>query len=187
MCKILCQNDPKPSKSLLAISVGIKHKEIVDRIVRKFPQKGFAVMLFHYDGIVDEWKDLSWADRAIHLSAANQTKWWFAKCFLHPDIVAEYNYIFLWDEDIRVEHFNPRRYLSIVKEEGLEISQPALDPAKSEIHHQITARSGKKRVHRRMYKFKGSGRCDDHSTAPPCIGWVEMMAPVFSRAAWRCA
>ncbi|KAK2661957.1 hypothetical protein Ddye_000531 [Dipteronia dyeriana] len=180
-------NDPKPSKSLLAISVGIKQKEIVDRIVRKFPQKSFAVMLFHYDGIVDEWKDLAWADHAIHLSAANQTKWWFAKRFLHPDIVAEYNYIFLWDEDIGVEHFNPRRYLSIVKEEGLEISQPALDPAKSEIHHQITARSGKKRVHRRMYKFKGSGRCDDHSTAPPCIGWVEMMAPVFSRAAWRCA
>ncbi|KAG2395238.1 uncharacterized protein HKW66_Vig0073860 [Vigna angularis] len=26
-------------------------------------------------------------------------------------------------------------YLSIVKEEGLEISQPALDPTKSEVHH----------------------------------------------------
>ncbi|KAH7573032.1 hypothetical protein JRO89_XS03G0054200 [Xanthoceras sorbifolium] len=38
-----------------------------------------------------------------------------------------------------------------------------------------------------MYKFKGSGSCDDHSTAPPCIGWVEMIAPVFSRASWRCA
>ncbi|KAL5854205.1 hypothetical protein ACOSQ4_004007 [Xanthoceras sorbifolium] len=180
-------NVPKPTMSLLAIPVGIKQKEVVDRIVRKFPRKYFVVMLFHYDGIVDEWKALAWADRAIHVSAANQTKWWFAKRFLHPDIVAEYNYIFLWDEDIGVEHFNPRRYLSIVKEEGLEISQPALDPTKSEIHHQITARSRKSRVHRRMYKFKGSGRCDDHSTAPPCIGWVEMMAPVFSRAAWRCA
>lgn len=35
MCNILCQNDPKPSKSLLAIAVGIKQKEIVDKIVRK--------------------------------------------------------------------------------------------------------------------------------------------------------
>lgn len=36
---------------------------------------------------------------------------WFAKRFLHPDIVAEYSYIFLWDEDLGVENFNPQRYL----------------------------------------------------------------------------
>lgn len=35
---------------------------------------------------------------------------WFAKRFLHPDIVAEYSYIFLWDEDLGVENFHPKRY-----------------------------------------------------------------------------
>lgn len=73
---------------------------------------------------------------------------WFAKRFLHPDIVAEYDYIFLWDEDLGVENFHPGRYLSIVKEEGFEISQPALDPHKSEVHHRITIRSRRSRVHR---------------------------------------
>lgn len=34
---------------------------------------------------------------------------WFAKHFLHPDIVAEYKHIFLWDEDIGVENFHPGR------------------------------------------------------------------------------
>lgn len=29
--------------------------------------------------------------------------------FLHPDIVADYNYIFLWDEDLLVDNFNPKR------------------------------------------------------------------------------
>lgn len=95
-------------------------------------------MLFHYDGAVDEWRDLDWSDSVLHVSAINQTKWyykllffsiyyilldkivtcllslmwnrWFAKRFLHPDIVAEYNYIFLWDEDLGVENFNPERY-----------------------------------------------------------------------------
>ncbi|XP_021286424.1 uncharacterized protein LOC110418121 [Herrania umbratica] len=175
------------SSNLLAIAVGIKQKEIVNQIVKKFPSSDFVVMLFHYDGVVDEWRDLEWSDRAIHVSAVNQTKWWFAKRFLHPDIVAEYKYIFLWDEDLGVDNFDPKQYLSIVEDEELEISQPALDPVKSEVHHQITARKRNSRVHRRMYKFKGSGRCDGRSTAPPCIGWVEMMAPVFSRAAWRCA
>ncbi|BBG96232.1 Protein of unknown function D [Prunus dulcis] len=168
----------KPSMSLLAIAVGIKQKEIVDRIVKKFLSSDFVVMLFHYDGAVDKWRDLNWSDRAIHV--------WFAKRFLHPDIVSEYEYIFLWDEDLGVENFDPKRYLSIVREEGLEISQPALDPDKSDVYHPITARVKKLKVHRRFYKFKGSGRCDNHSSAPPCAGWVEMMAPVFSRAAWQC-
>ncbi|ONI36382.1 hypothetical protein PRUPE_1G583200 [Prunus persica] len=176
----------KPSMSLLAIAVGIKQKEIVDRIVKKFLSSDFVVMLFHYDGAVDKWRDLNWSDRAIHVSVMNQTKWWFAKRFLHPDIVSEYEYIFLWDEDLGVENFDPKRYLSIVREEGLEISQPALDPDKSDVYHPITARVKKLKVHRRFYKFKGSGRCDNHSSAPPCAGWVEMMAPVFSKAAWQC-
>lgn len=35
---------------------------------------------------------------------------WFAKRFLHPDIISTYDYIFLWDEDPGVEHFHPGRY-----------------------------------------------------------------------------
>lgn len=31
---------------------------------------------------------------------------WYAKRFLHPDIVAPYEYIFMWDEDLGVEHFD---------------------------------------------------------------------------------
>ncbi|KAI4296154.1 hypothetical protein L6164_036136 [Bauhinia variegata] len=176
----------KSSLNLLAIPVGIRQKQIVNRIVEKFSSSDFVVMLFHYDGAVDAWRDLAWSDYAIHVSAINQTKWWFAKRFLHPDIVNEYNYIFLWDEDLGVENFDPKKYLSIVKEEGLEISQPGLG-LKSEVHHPLTVRRKGSKVHRRYYKFKGNGRCDDHSTAPPCLGWVEMMAPVFSRKAWQCA
>ncbi|CAN6447010.1 unnamed protein product [Victoria cruziana] len=174
-------------KSLLAISVGIRQKKNVDHIVKKFPPRNFTIMLFHYDGFIDQWRDLPWSDNVLHVSAVNQTKWWFAKRFLHPDVVDEYNYIFLWDEDLGVEHFDPVNYLSIVEEEGLEISQPALDPSLSEVHHRITVRVKKSRVHRRTYKYRGNGRCYWNSTAPPCTGWVEMMAPVFSRPAWRCA
>ncbi|KMZ60849.1 Lysine ketoglutarate reductase trans-splicing related 1-like [Zostera marina] len=162
-------NNSKASKSLLAIAVGISQKEIVNEIVKKFISDDFTVMLLHYDGVVDEWRDLNWSDTVIHVSALNQTKWWFAKRFLHPDIVSEYNYIFLWDEDLNVEHFNPQRYLSIVKEKGLEISQPALDLTKSEVHHRITVRV-KKKMHRRVYKHIGNGKCYENSTSPPCVG-----------------
>ncbi|XP_021736397.1 uncharacterized protein LOC110702946 [Chenopodium quinoa] len=183
---VLVKEKLKPSLNLLAIAVGVKKKKIVHKIVEKFLSNGFVIMLFHYDGIVDQWSDFKWNNEVIHVSAKNQTKWWFAKRFLHPDIVAEYDYIFLWDEDLDVANFNPQRYINIIKSEGLEISQPALDPVKSVVHQSITARRKNERLHRRYYKSKGSGRCDDNSTAPPCTGWVEMMAPAFSKAAWQC-
>ncbi|GFP96499.1 F-box/FBD/LRR-repeat protein at5g56420 [Phtheirospermum japonicum] len=49
-------------------------------------------------------------------------------------------------------------------DEGFGISQPALDLGKFKVHHHITVRNRRSRVH----------------------SWVEMMAPVFSRSAWRC-
>lgn len=174
--------------ALLAMAVGISQKKNVDLIVRKFLMANCSVILLHYDGNVDGWNDLRWSNKAIHISAPNQTKWWFAKRFLHPDVVSMYEYIFLWDEDLGVQHFHPVRYLQIVSSEGLDISQPALDPNRSsEIHHRITVRNPKTKVHRRVFDSRGSLNCSDESRGPPCTGWVEGMAPVFSRAAWRCA
>lgn len=177
----------KTPHNLLAIPVGIKQKDNVNKMIQKFPADNFTVMLFHYDGVIDKWSEFKWAERAIHVAAINQTKWWFAKRFLHPDIVALYNYIFIWDEDLGVNHFHANRYLAIMEEEGLEISQPALDTSNADVHYGITKLNPHTRVHRRTYNNRGTHPCLENSTAPPCTGWVEMMAPVFSRAAWRCS
>ncbi|XP_019422550.1 PREDICTED: uncharacterized protein LOC109332152 isoform X1 [Lupinus angustifolius] len=174
-------------RNLLAVPVGITQKDNVDAMVQKFLTANFTIILFHYDDNVNGWWDLSWSSKAIHIAAQNQTKWWFAKRFLHPDIVSVYDYIFLWDEDLGLEHFSPSRYIEIVKEEGLEISQPALDPDSTDIHHRITVRARTKKVHRRVYELRGSTKCSDASQGPPCTGFVEGMAPVFSRSAWYCA
>ncbi|TVT99914.1 hypothetical protein EJB05_54686, partial [Eragrostis curvula] len=178
------QEESKPTKkSLLAVAVGIKNKDTVNRLVSKFSADHFVIMLFHYDNTLEQWDDLEWSKRAVHVAAKGQTKWWFAKRFLHPDVVAEYEYIFVWDEDIEVETFDPLRYLDTVKREGFEVSQPALD-RRSEIHHAITARAlmPTSDMHRRAQGV----RCDEDSMGPPCMGWVEFMVPVFSQEAWRC-
>lgn len=159
-------------QNLLAIPVGIKQKNNVAAIVSKFLPENFTVILFHYDGNVDGWHDLHWSNSVIHIAAPNQTKWWFAKRFLHPDVVSTYDYIFLWDEDLGVENFHPVRYLQIMKSEGLEISQPALDPKQSEIHHRITIRRKKGKVHRRVHGTRGSGYCSNASEGPPCTGYA---------------
>ncbi|KAI3889756.1 hypothetical protein MKW92_034280 [Papaver armeniacum] len=190
--KQLWERDPTFQRSsvrytaLLAVPVGLKQKENVDMLVKKFLLVNCSILLFHYDGKVNEWNDLDWSSKAVHILAHNQTKWWFAKRFLHPAVVSSYDYIFLWDEDLGVENFHPGRYLQIMMSEGLEITQPALDPDLSEVHHRITVRRKTRKFHRRVYFSGGSKNCSAKSREPPCTGWVEGMAPVFSRAAWSC-
>uniref|UniRef100_M4E923 Uncharacterized protein n=1 Tax=Brassica campestris TaxID=3711 RepID=M4E923_BRACM len=70
----------------------------------------FTIMLFHYDGRASEWGEFEWSKRTIHVSIRKQTKWWYAKRFIHPDIVAHYEFIFIWDEDLGVEHFDSEKH-----------------------------------------------------------------------------
>ncbi|KAM0945520.1 hypothetical protein DsansV1_C10g0103581 [Dioscorea sansibarensis] len=169
------QKDDHPRRNLLAMAVGIKQKKNVDAIVNKFFSENFTVILFHYDGNVNDWHDFGWSDSAIHVVANHQTKWWFAKRFLHPDVVSAYNYIFLWDEDLGVDNFHPGRYLKIMESEGLDISQPALDPNLSEVHHRITIRRSKGDLH----------RCSGTNGGPPCSGYVFCLTNLFHLGASR--
>ncbi|KAK6143943.1 hypothetical protein DH2020_024291 [Rehmannia glutinosa] len=196
----------------------------------------FQIMLFHYDG---------GQVNGTNLSGHSVPFMWYAKRFLHPDVVAAYDYIFIWDEDLGVEHFNAEnnlqkplpleheqptspptiksgrksphmnrtmvemkeeekgeergspscigrlvtggqrppekwggvtveererryskarsRYMELVKKHGLEISQPGLEPNNG-LTWQMTKRRGDREVH----------------------NFVEIMAPVFSREAWKC-
>ncbi|KAK6163338.1 hypothetical protein DH2020_000202 [Rehmannia glutinosa] len=146
----------KEAKYLVTFTVGLNQKNNINAAVKK-------IMLFHYDGRTSEWDQFEWSQRAIHVSVRKQTKWWYAKRFLHPDVVAAYDYIFIWDEDLGVEHFNAEKYMELVKKHGLEISQPGLEPNNG-LTWQMTKRRGDREVH----------------------NFVEIMAPVFSREAWKC-
>ncbi|KAH7670439.1 hypothetical protein IHE45_10G027400 [Dioscorea alata] len=168
-------------KYLVTFTVGFDQWKNIDKAIKKFSED-FTILLFHYDGRTSEWDQFEWSKRAIHISVKKQTKWWYAKRFLHPDIVASYDYIFIWDEDLGVEHFNAEKYLELVKKHGLEISQPGLEPDKG-LTWEMTKRRGDSEVHKETEEKPGW--CPDPHL-PPCAAFVEIMAPVFSRNAWRC-
>ncbi|XP_009763116.1 uncharacterized protein LOC107803326 [Nicotiana tabacum] len=172
---------PSKPKYLVTFTVGLNQKHNIDAAVKKFSDE-FTILLFHYDGKTTEWDEFEWSKRAIHVSVQKQTKWWYAKRFLHPDIVAPYDYIFIWDEDLGVEHFDAKEYIRLVKKHGLEISQPGLDPRKGTTW-QMTKRRGDHEVH--TITEEKPGWCSS-PLLPPCAAFVEIMAPVFSRDAWRC-
>lgn len=166
---------------LVAFTVGYNQRYNIDRAVRKFSDQ-FVILLFHYDGRTSEWDEFEWSKRAIHVSARKQAKWWYAKRFLHPDIVAPFDYIFIWDEDLGLDHFDAEEYIKLVKKYGLEISQPGLQPSKG-LTWRMTRRRDGSEVHKET--DERPGWCIDPHL-PPCSSFVEIMAPVFSREAWRC-
>ncbi|KAM0880392.1 hypothetical protein ACQ4PT_033608 [Festuca glaucescens] len=173
--------DTATRKYLLAMAVGYTERVNVNANVHKF-SNNFDVVLFHYDGRTTEWDTFVWSKQAIHISAKKQTKWWFAKRFLHPSIVAPYDYIFLWDEDLGVENFTAEAYINIVKKHGLGISQPGLDVTKGKKIYDVTV----KRDASEMHKTDAGGQYCSDMHRRPCSGFVEVMAPVFSRDAWKC-
>ncbi|MED6153950.1 hypothetical protein PIB30_107157, partial [Stylosanthes scabra] len=62
------------NRDLLAMPVGITQMNNVNDMVKKFLTGNFTIILFHYDGKVNEWSDLDWSRTAIHIAAQNQTK-----------------------------------------------------------------------------------------------------------------
>ncbi|KAI8533585.1 hypothetical protein RHMOL_Rhmol10G0021600 [Rhododendron molle] len=168
-------------KYLMAFTVGYDQKKNIDAAVKKLSEN-FTILLFHYDGRTSEWDEFEWSKRAIHISVRRQTKWWYAKRFLHPSIVATYDYIFIWDEDLGVENFDPEEYIKLVRKHGLEISQPGLEP-NGGFTWQMTKKRDDSEVHKETEERPGW--CTDPHL-PPCAAFVEIMAPVFSRDAWRC-
>ncbi|GJS88287.1 hypothetical protein Tco_0770923 [Tanacetum coccineum] len=136
-------HEPKDAKDLIikprylvTFTAGYEQRDNIDKVVKKFSEN-FFILLFHYDGWTSEWNEFEWSNRAIHVSVLKQTKWWYAKRFLHPDILATYDYIFIWDEDLGLEDFDTERYISLVRKHGLEISQPSLS-ASSGLTWQMT-------------------------------------------------
>ncbi|PRQ49948.1 hypothetical protein RchiOBHm_Chr2g0127631 [Rosa chinensis] len=146
-------------KYLVTFTVGHAQKKNIDAAVKN----------------TSEWDQFEGSKQAIHVSIQKQTKWWCAKRFLHPDIVASYEYILIWDEDIGVEHFNAEEYIKLVRKYGLEVSQSGLEP-----NNGLTWQMTKERQ-----TEEKPGWCNDLHL-PPCAAFVEIMAPVFSRDAWCC-
>ncbi|KAI8032020.1 hypothetical protein LOK49_LG01G01393 [Camellia lanceoleosa] len=121
-------------------------EEHINAAINKFSED-FQILLFHYDVRTREWDEFEWSRRAIHGSVRKQTKWLYAKRFLHPDIVVAYDYIFIWDEDLGVEHFNGEKFIQLVKKHGLEISQLGLEPNNG-LTWQMTKRRGDRELHK---------------------------------------
>ncbi|KAI9222590.1 hypothetical protein BC828DRAFT_18168 [Blastocladiella britannica] len=160
---------------LLAVPVGKKSVAGMASVLQTFDAHGFDVMLFHYDDGDAEWLAALpqfVARKWISVSARRQSKFWFAKRFLTPTVVDNYDYIFLWDDDVGfpAKDWSPLAFVELLKKYHIHIAQPALVSGTIDNYqHDVVAVQNKTGHPGRFTNF------------------VEVMFPVFSRAAWPCA
>ncbi|KNE64714.1 hypothetical protein AMAG_10065 [Allomyces macrogynus ATCC 38327] len=161
---------------LLAIPVGSKSRAAVSPLLDLFRKEGFHCILFHYERAdVDdmaEWDaEVPRYRECVAVRVPGQTKFWFAKRYLTPAAVAAYDYLFLWDDDLAVPNadWSPTQFLTILRRHHIHVAQPALASGLRDNPQHDVVRFHDDLVARRPGRF---------------TNFVEVMFPVFSRAAW---
>jgi Protein of unknown function (DUF707) len=115
--------------------------------------------------------------RGVRLIKDKGYKWQLAIQHLHPDFVADYDFIFFWDDDLDVTDFDPLRFARIMRANRLDMAQPAIRSPHG-LSHAITR-------HRPCPPpLRDPDGVTVHSVAGRLTNFVEIMAPVFTRVAW---
>jgi len=145
---------------LYASPVGREGKPFLEKIIRRFGCEVFDYMIFVYD-------DTSFDEelfKSCQIMYEKGHRCNFVKKYLTPEFCENYDYIFMWPDDIDIMDFDPRRFIGIMKRNNLENAQPALADG-SYYTHPITLHNKSDHV----------GRFTD---------FVEHMVPVYRRDAW---
>ncbi len=151
----------KKCKVLYASPVGRFGKEYLAKTISSFGTDGVDYLIFAYD-------DTEFPEpifKSCTFIRESGLKWQFAKKYLTEAFCQAYDFIMIWDDDIDVSGFSLKNYLSIIRRNQLQLSQPALS-RNSAYSHSITLKTEGSKI----------GRFTD---------FVEIMVPIFDPKAWQ--
>ena len=147
-------------KSLYVSCVGKDGKEFLKKIIRQFGVKDFDYLIIVYDDTKFN-EDIFSTCRFI---IDKGYKWQLIKKHVLAEYGEQYDYIFLWDDDIDIESFSVGKFIEILNRNNLDVAQPALI-GKSHYSHIITLQNPKYKIGRRT-------------------DFVEIMVPVIKGKQW---
>ena len=160
------------AKMLYVAPTGASAKDLLPRVLETFLGAGADCLLLQYDGAEMQVPD------GVRIIRDRGYKFPLAIRHLPSEAVAEYDYIFFWDDDLGVKDFDPKRFVRIMEANRLAMAQPAIHSPHG-LSHAITK-------HR---PCPPPWRDPDGKTVHPVVGrltnFVEIMAPVFTREAWQ--
>jgi hypothetical protein len=127
-------------------------------MVNLFPADQFDFLIIAYDDT-----DFSDLEDRIRVIRDRGQKWRLIKKHLPPEKVAEYDYVFLWDDDLDPVNFEPTSFVDILRRNRIDIAQPSLTADSFSFHPITVAHPGP------------VGRLTN---------FVEIMCPVYSSQIW---
>lgn len=158
-------------KFLYYSPVGESAKDLLPDVIARMIAAGGDVVIAIYDNWVPE--DIIYYQPKVRIiRTPKMRKWQIAKCQFSPSQIQEYDYFFLWDDDLAISDFDPRRFLSIMEENDLYVAQPSI-LSRYELTHPITRQ-----------RCCGKILPDGRRVVGRFTNFVEIMAPVYSRKAW---
>ena len=165
-CELILTRDNRPrkivkktGKNLYASAVGAGGKAYLEKVIREFGRRDLEYWIFVYDDTTFDEEIFN----QCRFVREKGLKWYFMKKYLTPAQCEAFDYIFVWDDDLDIGAFSYKRFIQIMEANDLDVAQPAL--AGDNWAHRITCQ-----------RERGLGRLVD---------FVEIMAPVFTREAWK--
>jgi hypothetical protein len=152
--------------------VGGAASRLLPDVLSCFLKAGADCLLIQYDEAQLELPD------EVRVIRSRGYKWQLAIEHLHPDQVADYDYLFLWDDDLSVKNFDPLRFTRIMQINRLDMAQPSIQSSHP-LSHEITQ-------HRPCPPpRRGPNGTTSHRVVGRLTNFVEIMAPAFTREAWK--
>ncbi|KAJ3357206.1 hypothetical protein GGF32_001134 [Allomyces javanicus] len=152
---------------LVVVPAGEHAKRRVDRLVAQFGLDQFTFLLCVWDN--STWDEFAWAKNVTVVRARGQTKMWFVKRFVPPEVVQHYDYVWLLDDDMAIDmNWSPVDATNVMKAYNVHFAQPSLTFGS----HFLQAM-----IQRRVPLYK----------VGHWANFVEVLAPIISRGAYACA
>lgn len=142
-----------------------KNKWLAQNISSAFPNSAFDHLIFIHDN--SDWQTHTNAKDFIWISIHGQHRLWYLKRFLLPELTRGYQYIWIVDDDAKLD-FSPLNYQCVIRNLSIPFSAPGR--TRGALSHSIT------RVHSQYEKQ--IGRWTDFIETGPIV--------VASSQAWEC-
>jgi hypothetical protein len=150
---------------LFTILAGKGAEPFLEKTLHRFLDAGADCLVVQYDD-----SELP-IPKGAEVRRDSGQKWQLARRHLTPEKVADYDYVFIWDDDIDLLEFDPRLFVEIMAACNLDCAQPAI-VSEHGIMHEITKAQA-------LHPSSGS-----HLSVGRLTNFVEIMVPVYSRQAW---
>eukprot|EP01112_Ceratiomyxa_fruticulosa_P018343 TRINITY_DN5843_c0_g1_i1.p1 TRINITY_DN5843_c0_g1~~TRINITY_DN5843_c0_g1_i1.p1 ORF type:complete len:616 (-),score=92.80 TRINITY_DN5843_c0_g1_i1:132-1979(-) len=129
--------EQRKDKSLVAMAVGKRATETVNKIVTRLGFDKYSYMFFRYDDAnvtitegnqtlsvyTNPFTQFAWFNKVVWVSVKSQSRFWYYKRFITPEMARHYEYLWFFDDDCDINDLNALDVQNIMHARDISIAQ----------------------------------------------------------------